>query len=175
MVLALSPGAHACVVLRLGHWSETLPKPLRLLIEPVYQLDSILLQAVWGIQIDRWPPIGPGFRILHSGAIFVGGHIGANMDIAHDVTIGIAGEGPRQGVPTIGDNVHIAAGARVFGKIRIGHNVKIGPNAVVHRDIPDNAIVAAAPGYRIVAYARPPASTPTTHATVRTATDNPEH
>lgn len=169
----MSPGVHACVVLRLGHWSDTLPMPARLLIEPVYQLDSVLLQAVWGIQIDRWPLIGPGLRILHSGGIFVGGSIGANMDIAHDVTIGIAGVGARQGVPTIGDNVHIAAGARVFGKIRIGNNVKIGPNAVVHRDIPDNAIVAAAPGYRIVAYATAQASPLATPDTLATG-DSPE-
>lgn len=160
-VLALSPGVHACIVLRFGQWVQRLPTPAQAILEPIYQLDSVLLQATWGIQIDRWPPIGPGLRILHSGGIFVGGHIGANMDIAHDVTIGIAGQGDRQGVPTIGDNVHIAAGARVFGKIRIGDNVKIGPNAVVHRDIPDNAIVAAAPGYRIVAYAKAPeASSP---------------
>ena len=161
MALVLSPGVHACMVLRFGQWIRQAPKPARAVLDPVYQLASFALQATWGIQIDPWPPIGPGLRILHSGGIFVGGHIGANMDIAHDVTIGIAGQGDRQGVPTIGDNVHIAAGARVFGKIRIGDNVKIGPNAVVHRDIPDNAIVAAAPGYRIVAYAKPPEGAPT--------------
>lgn len=160
-VLAQTAGVHACVVLRLGQWVRELPRPARVILEPIYWMDAALLQAIWGIQLDPWPPIGPGLRILHSGGIFVGGHIGANMDIAHDVTIGIAGQGERQGVPTIGDNVHIAAGARVFGKIRIGNNVKIGPNAVVHRDVPDNAIVAVAPGYRIVAYARSAESTAT--------------
>ena len=58
----------------------------------------------------------------------------------------------RAGVPTIGDNVYLGPGARVFGKISIGNNVKIGANAVVYKDIPDNAIVVLDPGFEIVSY-----------------------
>jgi serine acetyltransferase len=32
----------------------------------------------------------------------------------------------------------------------VGNNVKIGANAVVHKDIPDNAVVALSPGFQIV-------------------------
>ena len=48
-------------------------------------------------------------------------------------------------MPVIGDNVHISAGARILGPIRIGNNVIIGANAVVVKDVPDNCIVAGVP------------------------------
>ncbi len=48
--------------------------------------------------------------------------------------------------PTIGDNVYIAPGVKVFGKIKIGDNVAIGANCVVTKDIPDNAVVVGIPG-----------------------------
>jgi serine O-acetyltransferase len=45
-----------------------------------------------------------------------------------------------------------APGAKIFGKIKIGNNVKIGANAVVYKDIPDNAIVVLDPGFKIISY-----------------------
>lgn len=54
-------------------------------------------------------------------------------------------EGKKAGVPTIGDNVTIYAGAKVIGNIKIGNNVTIGANSVVTNNVPDNAIVAGAP------------------------------
>jgi serine O-acetyltransferase len=55
-------------------------------------------------------------------------------------------------VPVIGDDVFIAPGARLYGNIRIGNNVAIGANAVVYRDVPDDAVVVLDPGFRIVSY-----------------------
>ena len=55
------------------------------------------------------------------------------------------------GAPTIGDNCIIYPGAKIFGKITIGNNVVIGANAVVNKDVPDNAIVAGVPA-RIIRY-----------------------
>lgn len=62
--------------------------------------------------------------------------IGRNCYIEHQVTIGRSG-----GCPTIGDNVFIGPGAKVFGNIIVGNNVRIGANAVVFENIPDNATV----------------------------------
>ena len=39
----------------------------------------------------------------------------------------------------------MAPGAKIFGKITIGDNVAIGANAVVNKDIPDNAVVGGIP------------------------------
>jgi serine O-acetyltransferase len=64
--------------------------------------------------------------------------IGKNCTIFHQVTIG---EGKNGGVPTIGDNCFIGAGAKIIGNVTVGNNVRIGANAVVVFDIPDNATV----------------------------------
>ena len=45
----------------------------------------------------------------------------------------------------------VGPGAKLFGGIKIGNNVSIEANAVVSKDIPDNAIVIGNPG-RIVGY-----------------------
>jgi serine O-acetyltransferase len=68
------------------------------------------------------------------------------------VTIGLSGRGEKHGAPTIGNNVYIAPGAKVFGKIHIGDNAMIGANAVVHKDVPDNAVVVLDPGFKIVRF-----------------------
>ena len=47
--------------------------------------------------------------------------------------------------PKIGNNVTIYAGACVSGGITIGDNVVIGANAVVTKDVPDNAVVVGNP------------------------------
>ena len=50
----------------------------------------------------------------------------------------------------IGDDVYLAPGARLFGPIRVGKNTKIGANAVVHKDIPDDAVVTLDSSVRVV-------------------------
>jgi serine O-acetyltransferase len=100
------------------------------------------------------PQIGGGFYIGHYGGITISGlaRIGSNVNISQLVTIGVSGQGMKRGAPTIGDNVYIAPGAKVIGKISVGCNVKIGANAVVYQDIPDNAIVVLDPGYKIISF-----------------------
>ena len=76
--------------------------------------------------------------VLHARTV-----IGKNCMIGQGVTIG--GKSGWYEVPVIGDNVHISAGARILGPVRIGNNVIIGANAVVVKDVPDNCIVAGVP------------------------------
>ena len=47
--------------------------------------------------------------------------------------------------PKILNNVTICCGAKVLGGITIGNNAVIGANAVVVKDVPDNAIVGGVP------------------------------
>ena len=61
------------------------------------------------------------------------------------MTIGQSNRGDRRGVPTIGSRVYIGPGAKIIGNIQIGNNVAIGANAVVTKDVPDNAVVAGIP------------------------------
>lgn len=101
----------------------------------------------YGISIPRTVKIGKGFYIGHFGTIIVHGSaiIGDNVNISQGVTIGVTNRGSRQGVPVIGNQVYIGPGAKVIGGIRVGNNVAIGANAVVTKDIPDNAVVAGVP------------------------------
>jgi len=101
----------------------------------------------YGIEIPREAKIGYGFWISHYGGIILNGSvvIGNNCNISQGVTIGIGGRGDKRGNPVIGDNVYIGPGAKVFGKIRIGNNAAIGANAVVTKDVPDNATVGGIP------------------------------
>lgn len=76
--------------------------------------------------------------VLHGKCV-----IGEKVIIGQGVTVG------RQldpdGVPVIGNNVYISAGARILGGIKIGDNVIVGANAVVIRDVPPNCIVGGVP------------------------------
>ena len=95
-----------------------------------------------GIQI---PPhtCGAGLQIWHYGYLIINSavRIGKNAVLYPGVEIGEK----NGGCPTIGNNVFIGAGAKIFGPIKIGNNVTIAANSVVIKDIPDNAIVGGVP------------------------------
>jgi serine O-acetyltransferase len=101
-----------------------------------------------GIAIDPSTEIGGGFYIGHFGGIVVHEkcRIGKNCNIHQGVTLGVANRGRNKGCPSIGDNVYIGPGAKIFGNVRIGHNAAIGANAVVTKDVPDDAVVVGIPG-----------------------------
>lgn len=56
--------------------------------------------------------------------------------------------------PTIGDHVAFGPGSMAFGRITIGSNVFVAPNAVVTKDVPDNCIVGGIPA-KILKYREP--------------------
>lgn len=53
--------------------------------------------------------------------------------------------GSNKNRPTIGDYVAFGPGAKAFGKITIGNNVFVAPNAVVTKDVEPNRVVAGIP------------------------------
>jgi serine O-acetyltransferase len=63
--------------------------------------------------------------------------------IAPWVTLGRYGEALEG--PTIGTDVFIGTGAKIFGAIKVGDGARIAANAVVTRDVPPNTTVAGAP------------------------------
>jgi serine O-acetyltransferase len=78
--------------------------------------------------------IGPGLSMPHPYGIIIGcEQIGPNASILQNVTIG--GHAKHPGLPIIGSNVYIGAGAVILGGIRIADGVAIGANAVVLDDI----------------------------------------
>jgi serine O-acetyltransferase len=81
-------------------------------------------------------------------SIFISGGavIGKNCVIFQQVTIGsnTLADSTGFGAPQIGDDCYIGAGAKIIGKVRVGNKVRIGANAVVYKDVPDNSIVLSA-------------------------------
>jgi len=84
---------------------------------------------------------GPGLCIVHYGTIVVSvnAKIGANCRIHPSTCIGAAGG--KKEAPTIGDNVYIGPGAKLYGNIIIGNNIAIAPNAAVSSSFTDDNIL----------------------------------
>ena len=152
LLALLEPGMHAVLVYRFGHWTLGRTAMLRWPLSALYYPLALAIRVLWGIELPRRTCIGPGLYIGHFGGIVVSSAtlIGRNCSLSHGVTIGLGNRGASWGVPHIGEDVYIGPGACLYGPIRIGDNVKIGANTVVSRDVPDNAVVALDPGFRIV-------------------------
>ncbi|HGF7569603.1 MAG: serine acetyltransferase [Enterococcus hirae] len=85
--------------------------------------------------------IGENVEIAHGIGIVLHQYstIGEGTIIYQNVTLG-NGMGPK-----VGKNCVIGSGACLLGNIVIGDNVKIGANAVVLEDIPDNCTAVGVP------------------------------
>lgn len=100
-----------------------------------------------GIEIPTCCRIGKGLYVGHFYNVTINGEssLGENCNIHKGVTIGKECRGPRMGVPTIGSCVSICVNATVVGRITVGDDVIIGPNAFVNRDIPSHSVVFGNP------------------------------
>jgi serine O-acetyltransferase len=149
-VALLYPGLHALWGHRLAHalWR----RGLRLLARWLSQM----VRGLTGIEIHPGAQIGPGLFIDHGMGVVIGetAEIGRNVTLYHGVTLGgtTLAHGKRH--PTLEDNVVVGAGAKVLGAITIGHDSRIGANAVVVKPVPANSVVVGVPG-QIVVRSRP--------------------
>lgn len=154
-IVLLTQGIWAILIYRAGSYlykrKSSYPFPSLLL--HFLTLIQKFVEIVTGIVLPFTAEIGKGLYIGHFGSIIVShmAVIGEYCNISQENTIGQAGRGGKQYAPVIGNRVYIAPGAKVFGKIRIGNDVAIGANAVVSKDIPDNAVVGGNPS-KIISY-----------------------
>lgn len=141
----MEPGTIATIVFRYGNWTRTVsPSLLRLLVRIPYFFAKAIVVTGFGIYIPSKAKIGKGFTIHNFSGIFISeGEMGENVIVFQGVTIGHLRGQPEP--PRIGNNVLIAAGAKVLGSVTIGNNVVIGANSVVINDVPDNCTVMGNP------------------------------
>lgn len=109
----------------------------------------------FNLKLDIKPNnLGSGVRIMHLGALIrikTNCRIGRNCTIQPGVVIGNKYLNSDSSWVTIGDNCYIGLGAKIFGEVKIGNNVTIGANAVVTKDVPDNAVVGGIPA-KVIKY-----------------------
>ncbi len=106
-------------------------------------------QTLFSVSIGSTVRIGGGLHLAH-GQIVLDGvtTIGSNVSISPFVLVGLSNRAElvfELTGPTIGDDVHIGAGAVVLGPIRVGHRVKIGANCVVVKDVADDHVAVGVP------------------------------
>lgn len=146
-----SSGLHAILIYRAAHylWKRDFHLTARII--------SQIARFLTGIEIHPGARIGYGFMIDHGMGVVIGEttEIGNNVTLYHDVTLGGRklydenGKKLEKRHPTLGDDVTIGSGAQILGPIRLGNNVKVGSNAIVINDIPDNCTVVNTPAYII--------------------------
>lgn len=115
---------------------------------------SLLNFVVFGIEVSPRLQIGAGLVVPHThGTIIGAGHVGANVTIYQQVTLGARladFEFDLSTRPHVEDGVIITAGAKVLGAVRLGRGCVVGANAVVLSDVPAGATAVGVPA-RIIA------------------------
>tara|TARA_B100001564_G_scaffold355098_1_gene366823 strand:+ start:594 stop:1169 length:576 start_codon:yes stop_codon:yes gene_type:complete len=120
----------------------------------VARIISQTIRFFTGIEIHPGAKIGKNLFIDHGMSVVIGetSEIGDNVTIYHAVTLGgsspsIDSERQRHEKrhPTIGNDVVIGSGAQIIGPIKVGNNARIAANAVVVKDVPENATMVGIP------------------------------
>ena len=111
-----------------------------------------------GIEIHPNAKIGKNLFIDHGMGVVIGetSDIGDNVTIYHMATLGgiapsINSDNQRnvKRHPTLKENVVVGSGAQILGPVVVGKNAKIGANAVVTKDVPDNAVMVGIPAKNV--------------------------
>ena len=124
----------------------------------VARIISQLSRFFTGIEIHPGAKIGKNLFIDHGMGVVIGetSEIGNSVTIYHMATLGgiapsINSNEQRQVKrhPTLGDCVVVGSGAQILGPVIIGANAKIGANAVVTKDVPENAVMVGIPAKNV--------------------------
>ena len=111
-----------------------------------------------GIEIHPNAKIGKNLFIDHGMGVVIGetSDIGDNVTIYHMATLGgiapsINSDDQRnvKRHPTLKENVVVGSGAQILGPVVVGKNAKIGANAVVTKDVPENAVMVGIPAKNV--------------------------
>ena len=146
------PGVKAVFFHRIANFFST--AKFHLIARIISQFSRFLT----GIEIHPNAKIGKNLFIDHGMGVVIGetSDIGDNVTIYHMATLGgispsINSDKQREikRHPTLQDNVVVGSGAQVLGPITVGKNAKIGANAVVTKDVPENGVMVGIPAKNV--------------------------
>ena len=146
------PGVKAVFFHRIANFFHL--AKIHLLARIISQLSRFLT----GIEIHPGAKIGKNLFIDHGMGVVIGetSEIGNNVTIYHMATLGgiapsINSNNQRQVKrhPTLSDCVVVGSGAQILGPVMIGTNAKVGANAVVTKDVPENAVMVGIPAKNV--------------------------
>jgi len=106
-----------------------------------------------GADISPISDLGGGLLLLNPAGTIIVGKAGSNLTVHGRSGLGGGlgedniGAGP--GLPVLGADVVIGFGACVLGPVLVGDRVVVEPGAIVHRNLPDDA-VERSPANRLV-------------------------
>lgn len=94
-----------------------------------------------GAEVHPRAVIGPGLCLAHTTGLVVGAEarLGSNVVLYQNVTLGHGKSG--RGMPSLGNEVRVHAGAVLLGPIVVGDRAVIGANATVLADVPADVVV----------------------------------
>ena len=151
-VVLTYPGVKAVFFHQIAHFFSVAKFDL------IARIISQFSRFLTGIEIHPKAKIGKNLFIDHGMGVVIGetSEIGDNVTIYHSVTLGgispsIDSDSQRdvKRHPTLKDNVVVGSGAQVLGPIVVGKNAKIGANAVVTKDVPENAVMVGIPAKNV--------------------------
>ena len=151
-VILTYPGVKAVLFHQIAHFFSVAKFDL------ISRVISQFSRFLTGIEIHPKAKIGKNLFIDHGMGVVIGetSEIGDNVTIYHSVTLGgispsIDSDKQRdvKRHPTLKDNVVVGSGAQLLGSIVVGKNAKIGANAVVTKDVPENAVMVGIPAKNV--------------------------
>lgn len=146
------PGVKAVFFHRLAHFFSVAKFDL------IARIISQFSRFLTGIEIHPGAKIGKNLFIDHGMGVVIGetSEIGDNVTIYHMATLGgispsINSNNQRniKRHPTLMDNVVVGSGAQILGPVIVGKNSKIGANAVVTKNVEENAVMIGIPAKNV--------------------------
>ncbi len=151
-VILTYPGVKAVFFHRIANFFATAKFDL------IARIISQFSRFLTGIEIHPRAKIGKNLFIDHGMGVVIGetSDIADNVTIYHMVTLGgispsINSNDQREikRHPTLHDNVVVGSGAQILGPVIVGKNAKIGANAVVTKNVPENAVMVGIPAKNV--------------------------
>lgn len=142
--LRLSRGVQAALLYRLGQALHGRGLSLR------SKLLLRISQLVYGVDTSYPAGIGPRLVLRHPVGIVVRRDVvlGSRVRLFQNVTLGnriARTAGRKDGMPVVGNDVHVFAGGVLLGPVTVGRGSMVGANVVLTTSCPENSRGSAPP------------------------------